>query len=126
MSPSLKAWFDSELGFVRTEMVGEVTGDDLLVETDKVAALADEHSCDRFLIDYRRARVRFSLVDLYRDSQSQNRKSIDKATVKIALLKPSDPAVVGIVRFYDALAMVSGWNARVFDEIQDAIAWLQR
>ena len=118
--------YDAEADVVRSTWTEPVTAAALDFETRQLVKLAEEHGCPRLLSDYSTTSLELTIIDVYRDVREQAAWQVDRTTAKIAVVTPADGSGDELADFYDALALVSGWNARVFDHATQAITWLKR
>lgn len=121
----LRAWHDADNDVVRTELSGSVAPQELHEETTLAAELGIRHNCLRFLSDYSHATVSFSMLDLFRDVEMHDDHGVPKGLARIAVVPPGGDTMVELLRFYESLATLQGWQCRGFETLDAALAWLQ-
>ncbi len=116
---------DTEHAILRLVYTGVITNGDLeqatragaqqVSETGMRRALADLSAVTR--IDATQARV-FELPQTVYPDAGLNRQ------LRIAVLVPPDEQVVKLARFYELVCQNRGWQARIFSDRDEAVAWL--
>lgn len=120
----LRAWYDIDNDVVRSEMTGSISPDELHQETLEMGVLATRFACGRFLSDYSKASVAFSMLDVYRDVDMHEDQGVPKGAARIAVIPPGGDVSDDLVQFYRALAAQQGWDVDTFTSPTDAMAWL--
>ena len=77
-------------------------------------------ACFRYLIDYRSAELRLSLIDLYKRPETYQMYGLD-TRVRIGV---TFPAGFTEGKFYELISLSRGYQVKVFDSTDPAIRWL--
>ncbi|MEJ2721032.1 MAG: hypothetical protein P8181_07800 [bacterium] len=117
--------FEPDGEYVLERVEGGVTRLEAEEKTPKGLALGHEHNCRRYLLDWKKANITASTVDIY----------IYALELYELGLRPSDRVAVVISddeddrrnhRFFETVARNRGWyNIHYFEDVDSAIEWLQ-
>ena len=123
MSWSLE--YDSGNGILIETFSGPCTTDDLLSGSQERIKLGKEHKCKHLLIDVRECLVSLGItMPMYNLVNQDYQKETDRHAWKIAVTTSSDSHTREIIDFYMNLTKNRGWKTKKFDNIPDAIDWL--
>ena len=115
--------YDPDSRFIETVNIGIATREYLVKEAVQAIALAKENDCGLFLCDYSRSDVNFSVTDVYDLPELYAAEGLERSA-RIAVISPQSKAGARVAQFHETVSVNRGWNARLFDERQDALDWL--
>lgn len=105
-------------------LIGKYTG---LLEPGNVKEYGDEilklvkiHDCKRFLNDMREAEIKLSITDLYYASADAIVSKFDREWKRAIVVKKK----TGEMEFYEITARNKGLTLKVFEDYDEALAWL--
>jgi hypothetical protein len=104
---------------------GVITPQDLQDALQAAIKLCNEsEAAPRILADCRGMTGGHSVVDLYYLIALYEKEKVPH-TMKEAILLPALPATLEDVKFYETASLNKGYNVRLFETHDDALAWLQ-
>jgi hypothetical protein len=110
--------------FIVIRYHGVVTPEDLLGALAAAVTLSSSEQVETFFTDCSEmATGGHTIVDLYMLIQDYERNGI-RRTMKQAVLLPFLPDAVPAVQFYETASFNNGYNVRLFQKREDALAWL--
>ena len=119
----LAVQYHPDTGIVETTLSGKVTPIELKEETIQAAALAQENNSTRFLSDFRKATVVFSLFDVFELPSLQEAQGLTRS-IRVAVLPPEGERGKEVATFYETICVNRGWMSGVFEDRQEAMKWL--
>jgi len=82
--------------------------------------LAKLHNCKRFLNDMREAEIRLSITDLYYASAETTMGEFDRSWKRAIVVNEKTQEM----EFFEITASNKGLTLKVFDDYDEALAWL--
>ena len=106
-------------------LTGVSSGSDLLEAAAARIAAGKKHNCTKFIIDAEHIVVSRSVtMDLYKIPTEVYQRNEAERSSQIAVIRPQDPNLDWIAKFYDDLCTTRGWTAKIVSTREDALDWL--
>jgi hypothetical protein len=116
--------YDDATGVIRVLLTGAVTGAELREASEAALTLGSQRGTEKFLVDCRAMLFRASTLDLFYIPEKQYEGRMDRRRARFAVVAPTTPDELEAARFYETVCLNRDWQARVFHQLADAIAWL--
>lgn len=121
------AWsveYNSELRIIESVYAGTVDGKELRNAAQKRIETQQEHNTNQVLVDATALESVGSMVDIFNlPALYYPSKSFSRATM-IALVLPKLEQPLEATKFYVTASQNRGWNAKAFENREDALVWL--
>jgi hypothetical protein len=117
--------YDSDAHIVEITIQGQLFLNEVKDIYSEAILIAREEGCSRFLSDYRQATIRLSTLELYELpkilAEVITPLGYSPVTLKRALVVARD---LEDYRFFETVTVNSGQNTKIFQNINEAEAWL--
>jgi len=115
--------YQEEHGVVYARPTGFASEEAWLQMAAECVAIANEHDSNKFLMDERDLTLKTSISEIYDWPGSMDESGIIRGN-KMAFLYCESPSNKSDYRFFETVSRNRGYNFRVFEEQQKAMAWL--
>lgn len=113
--------YQKEHGIVYARLTGIGTDELLQQSADECVAIANKNDSNKFLVDERDLTYSTSISNIY--DSAEGMKGISR-TNKVAFVYSESPSNKNDYRFFETVSRNRGYNVRVFENQQKAMAWL--
>lgn len=121
-----KVEYNDELKIIQTTMSGEFSDADILECASERIALGKEKGVTKFIIDAIDMQLSGSTLAIYDvPAYIYPRNRMPRIT-RIAVLSSDSSSSKPIVQFFENVSINRGWNAKIFNDHESAIEWLQK
>lgn len=113
--------YQKEHGIVYIRLTGIGSDEVLQPAADECVAILNEHDSNKLLVDERDFTYNTSISNIY--DSAEGMKGISR-TNKMAIVYSESPSNKSDYRFFETVSRNRGYNVRVFEDQQKAMAWL--
>jgi len=120
-----KVEWDQEKGFIHTVYSGVVTKQALLESLAETLKMIEGKGPQKFLSEWISAFPKLSTAEIFAIPGEWESAGVDRKSV-LAVVVPKRAKSWEDAKFYENVCRNRGWRVRVFDDRNEAIAWLEK